>query len=109
MVWRDIKPDNLIVTENDEIRPIDLEGATPIGTIGAMPWSTIGYAANADNSGGILTLGDVAQTHSVSLALLGQYAAASDFAVASDGHGGTLVTLADPSQNHALTLANTLH
>ena len=71
--------------------------------------STIGYAANADNSGGILTLGDVAQTHSVSLALLGQYAAASDFAVASDGHGGTLVTLADPSQNHALTLANTLH
>ena len=59
--------------------------------------------------GGILTLGDVAQTHSVSLALLGQYAAASDFAVASDGHGGTLVTLADPSQNHALTLANSSH
>ena len=68
--------------------------------------ATIGYAATADNSGGTLTLGDAAQTHSVSLALLGQYAAASDFAVASDGHGGTLVTLADPSQNHALILAN---
>jgi hypothetical protein len=68
--------------------------------------ATIGYAANADNSGGTLTLGDAVQTHSVSLALLGQYAAASDFAVASDGHGGTLVTLADPSQNHALTVAN---
>ena len=71
--------------------------------------ATIGYAATTDNSGGTLTLGDAAQTHSVSLALLGQYAAASDFAVASDGHGGTLVTLADPSQNHALTLANSSH
>jgi Ca2+-binding RTX toxin-like protein len=64
--------------------------------------ATIGYTANAGNSGGTLTLGDAAQTHSVSLALLGQYAAAADFAVASDGHGGTLVTLADPSQNHPL-------
>jgi hypothetical protein len=64
--------------------------------------ATIGYAANAGNSGGTLTLGDPAQTHSVSLALLGQYAAAADFAVASDGHGGTLVTLADSSQNHTL-------
>jgi hypothetical protein len=71
--------------------------------------ATIGYAATANNSGGTLTLGDAAQTHSVSLALLGQYAAASDFAVASDGHGGTRVTLADPSQNHALTLANSSH
>jgi hypothetical protein len=68
--------------------------------------ATIGYAANVDYSGGTLTLGDTARTHSVSLSLLGQYAAASDFAVASDGHGGTLVTLADPSQNHALILAN---
>jgi len=71
--------------------------------------ATIGYAATANNSGGTLTLGDAAQTHSVSLALLGQYTAASDFAVASDGHGGTRVTLADPSQNHALTLANSSH
>jgi hypothetical protein len=71
--------------------------------------ATIGYAANADNSGGTLTVGDAARTHTFSLALLGQYAAASDFAVTSDGHGGTLVTLADPSQNHALTFANASH
>jgi hypothetical protein len=70
--------------------------------------ATIGYAANADDSGGILTLGDAAQTHSVCLALLGQYAAA-DFVVASNGHGGTLVSLADPSQTHAFTLANAAH
>ncbi len=60
--------------------------------------ATLGYAGSADNSGGILTVGD--GTHIASLALLGQYAATSDFAVASDGHGGTLVSLADPTQSH---------
>jgi hypothetical protein len=71
--------------------------------------ATISYAASANSSGGMLTLGDAAQTHSVTLALLGQYAAATDFAVASDGHGGTLVTLADPSQNHTATVVNASH
>ena len=60
---------------------------------------TLGYAANADGTGGTLTLSD--GTHIASLALLGQYAAA-DFATAADPNGGTLVTLADPTQNHAL-------
>jgi hypothetical protein len=59
--------------------------------------ATLGYAANNDNSGGTLTVGDAAGTHTVSLALLGQYAAA-DFVAGSDGHGGTLVTHVDPSQ-----------
>jgi hypothetical protein len=53
--------------------------------------------ANADGTGGTLTLSD--GTHSASLALLGQYAAA-DFAAALDAGGGTVVTLADPTQNH---------
>jgi hypothetical protein len=58
--------------------------------------ATLGYTANT-NSGGTLTVGDATSTHTVSLALLGQYAAA-DFVAGSDGHGGTLVTHVDPNQ-----------
>ena len=58
---------------------------------------TLGYAANAGGTGGTLTVSD--GTHSASLALLGQYAAA-DFATAADTSGGTVVTLADPTQSH---------
>jgi hypothetical protein len=59
--------------------------------------ATLGYATNNDNTGGTLTVGDAAGTHTVSLALLGQYAA-TDFVAGSDGHGGTLVTHVDPNQ-----------
>jgi uncharacterized repeat protein (TIGR03803 family) len=54
--------------------------------------TTLGYAANQDNSGGLLTVSD--GTNSSVITLLGQYAAA-DFHAGSDFHGGTLVT--DPS------------
>lgn len=53
------------------------------------PSLTLGYAANQDNSGGLLTVSD--GTHSSVITLLGQYAAA-DFHTWSDFHGGTLVT-----------------
>ena len=39
-------------------------------------------------------------THTASLALLGQYAAAGDFGTAADEHGGTLLPLSDPSENY---------
>jgi hypothetical protein len=51
--------------------------------------STLGYAANSGNTGGVLTVSD--GVHNANIALLGQYAAAS-FVTASDGHGGTLIT-----------------
>ena len=54
--------------------------------------TTLAYAANAENTGGTLTVSD--GTHTVTLALLGQYAAA-DFALSADGTSGTLVT--DPT------------
>jgi autotransporter passenger strand-loop-strand repeat protein len=54
--------------------------------------TSLAYAQNGDNSGGTLTVSD--GTHSATLNLLGQYSAA-DFAIASDGHGGTSVF--DPS------------
>lgn len=53
------------------------------------PSTTLGYAANENNSGGLLTVGD--GTHSSVITLLGQYAAA-DFHAWSDFHGGTLIT-----------------
>lgn len=62
---------------------IDLAGVSFVdGT------TTLAYAANGDNSGGSLTVSD--GTHAMSLSLLGQYTAA-DFAVTSDGHGGTSI------------------
>jgi hypothetical protein len=62
--------------------------------------ATLGYMANAANSGGMLTVTD--GVHTSNLALLGQYAASS-FAMVSDGHGGTLITEPPSSQQSLLT------
>ena len=51
--------------------------------------TTLGYAANAGGSGGVLQVSD--GTHTANLALLGQYTAAG-FATAPDPGSGTLVT-----------------
>jgi hypothetical protein len=64
-----------------------------LSDIGFGASSTLGYASNSGNTGGVLTAGD--GSHVAKIALLGQYAAAS-FAMASDGHGGTLIT--DPPE-----------
>lgn len=60
-----------------------------LANIAFGPSLTLGYAANQDNSGGLLTVSD--GNHSSVITLLGQYAAA-DFHTWSDFHGGTLVT-----------------
>lgn len=39
--WRDCKPDNLIVTKNGILRPIDFEGACPINQPDYVPCSTL--------------------------------------------------------------------
>jgi hypothetical protein len=58
--------------------------------------TTLAYAANEANTGGTLIVSD--GSHVASLALLGQYTAA-DFALASDGLGGSLIS--DPGiANH---------
>jgi hypothetical protein len=65
-----------------------------------MPFNantTLGYAANADNSGGNLIVHDGAQV--ANLSLLGHYMASS-FVAASDGHGGIFV---EPSPTLAQT------
>jgi hypothetical protein len=51
--------------------------------------TTAAYVANGDGAGGRLVVSDGA--HTVSLAMLGQYTAA-DFALSSDGHGGTVIS-----------------
>lgn len=51
--------------------------------------ATLGYSANAGNTGGTLTVTD--GTNAASLALLGQYSAAN-FVLSSDGQGGTLIS-----------------
>ena len=50
--------------------------------------TTLGYAANSNNTGGTLTVSD--GTHTANIALLGQYMAAS-FVMSADGFGGTLI------------------
>ena len=52
--------------------------------------ATLGHAANSGNPGDTLTASD--STHAASIALLGQYAAASFVAAAGDGHGSTVIT-----------------
>jgi hypothetical protein len=60
-----------------------------LADIGFGANSTLGYAANADHSGGTLSVGD--GMHMANIALLGSYMASS-FVAASDGHGGTLIS-----------------
>jgi VCBS repeat-containing protein len=57
--------------------------------------TTLGYSQNNGNAGGTLTIND--GTHTANISLLGQYVA-SQFAVSSDGYGGTLVTDVPQSQ-----------
>jgi hypothetical protein len=63
--------------------------AIDFADIGFGASSTLGYSANADNSGGTLSVGD--DTHMANIALLGSYMS-STFVAGSDGHGGTLVS-----------------
>jgi Ca2+-binding RTX toxin-like protein len=65
------------------------QDAIDLADIGFGASSTLGYLANADNSGGTLSVGD--GTHMANIALLGSYMASS-FVAASDGHGGTLIS-----------------
>jgi len=62
--------------------------------------ATLGYAANAGGTGGILSVSDGA--HAASIALLGNYMA-STFVTAADGHGGTLIAAAQPPDQALLT------
>ena len=63
-----------------------------LADFGAGAHATIAYSGN--NSPGLLTVSD--GTHTASIALLGQYSAAS-FVASSDGHGGTLVSDLSPN------------
>lgn len=60
-----------------------------LGDIAFGESTSLAYAANAESTGGALTISD--GTHTASLHLLGQFSAA-DFVLAADGHGGTVVT-----------------
>lgn len=60
-----------------------------LGDIAFGSQTTLGYAANSNHTGGVLTVSD--GSHVATLSLLGQYAAAS-FALSSDGYGGVLIT-----------------
>ena len=59
---------------------------------------TVGYSANATGTGGTLSISDT--THSASIALFGQFAAAG-FHVGSDAGSGTMVTYTPPDQRTA--------
>ena len=63
--------------------------------------TTLGYAANGNNTGGILTVSD--GTHAANIKLLGQYSATS-FAMSADGVGGTLVF--NPSSARSIVTEN---
>jgi phosphodiesterase/alkaline phosphatase D-like protein len=56
--------------------------------------TTLGYAANSNNTGGTVTVSDGA--HTANIALLSQYTAAS-FVPSADGFGGTLIHDAPPA------------
>jgi hypothetical protein len=42
-VWRDCKPGNVVITKSGEMRPLDFEGACPVGRPDPQPWGTPGF------------------------------------------------------------------
>ncbi|HJR06834.1 MAG TPA: hypothetical protein VJ842_06225 [Pyrinomonadaceae bacterium] len=44
-VWRDCKPGNVVITKSGELRPLDFEGATPVGYLDPQPWGTPAFMA----------------------------------------------------------------
>jgi hypothetical protein len=69
--------------------------------IGFGARTTLGYAGNSGDDAG--TRPNTDSTHSVKLALLGNYMATS-FVTAADGHGGTLITEAAQTANQLVSL-----
>jgi predicted Ser/Thr protein kinase len=51
-VWRDCKPGNLMIGPNGEFRPIDFEGAAPVGSDEIASWRTTGFSTpqNRENN-----------------------------------------------------------
>lgn len=43
-VWRDCKPSNIIVTANNNLRPVDFEGACRLDCFDPLPWMTPHFA-----------------------------------------------------------------
>ena len=68
--------------------------------------TTLGYSANNNQTGGTLSLAD--GTHSVNIALLGNYMA-SCFAAESDNHGGTMVVAEASQPSDQSQLSNPHH
>lgn len=59
-VWNDCKPANLIVTPKERLRPIDFEGAYPIGKSEPFDWKSKGFSTNSSGkSSDIYALGAV--------------------------------------------------
>ena len=44
-VWRDCKPGNVVVTKSGGMRPLDFEGACPVGRPDPQPWGTRAFMA----------------------------------------------------------------
>lgn len=44
-VWRDCKPANVVVTKSGGLRPLDFEGACPVGRPDPQPWGTPAFLA----------------------------------------------------------------
>jgi len=50
-VWRDCKPGNIILTKGGKLRPLDFEGACPLGQPDPLPWGTPSYVPPEWNAG----------------------------------------------------------
>jgi hypothetical protein len=68
---------------------LDVQGIFSLNVSATQGQSFAASSANADASGGTLSVGD--GMHMANIALLGSYMA-STFVTASDGHGGTLIS-----------------
>jgi hypothetical protein len=80
------------------IKGLTASDALDLRDIVSGPHTTVGYSGNS--TGGNLTVSD--GTLVAKIALLGNYLA-SDFAIKSDGHGGSLITDAPLSHQALLT------
>jgi len=53
LVWRDLKPPNLIVTKNGMLRPLDFEGACLVGQPDLLSWGTQSFMSREANENSV--------------------------------------------------------
>lgn len=68
-IWRDCKPQNLLVATDGQLRPIDFEGACPVDSPDPEAWSTLTVVNNSGTAGADIESSILLDLHQLAVCL----------------------------------------